>query len=309
MKSLYYFSPTKLKFVEAKNILPIVISLFIIFTLIFSGTLFGIYYVFNPESQVYILKSRNNTLKKELILLRERYTEFSNELKKLADKNNELRLAVNLEPITLEDRNIGIGGSIFEFMQPSNANEFSVFVSMIKEDVENITTKLNFEQENYAVIKRKLEQNQKLFDALPAIKPIEAAYSDDFGMRIHPILKIPKMHYGLDFVANIGTPVYAPGGGKVIFAGSKPGLGRTVEIDHGFGYKTVFGHLSEFNVTTEQNIKRGYLIAKSGNSGGYSTGPHLHYEVRHNGIALNPQNFIFDDINIFKNSELQKNPI
>lgn len=309
MKSLYYFSPTKLKFVEAKNILPIVISLFIIFTLIFSGTLFGIYYVFNPESQVYILKSRNSTLKKELILLRERYATFSNELKKLAVKNNELRLAVNLDPITLEDRNIGIGGSIFEFMQPSNANEFSFFVSMIKEDVENITAKLNFEQENYAVIKKKLEQNQKLFDALPAIKPIEAAYSDDFGMRLHPILKIPKMHNGLDFIAKVGTPVYSPGSGKITFAGRKPGLGQTIEIDHGFGYKTIFGHLSEIRVKIGQNITRGFLIAKSGNSGEFSTGPHLHYEVRHKGIALNPQNFIFDDINIFKNSGLLKNPI
>jgi murein DD-endopeptidase MepM/ murein hydrolase activator NlpD len=119
-------------------------------------------------------------------------------------------------------------------------------------------------------------------------------------MRMHPILKIRRMHTGTDFVANVGTPVYAPGGGVVSFAGRRGGYGITLEIDHGFGYKTIFAHLSKILVKKGQKITRGDLIAESGNSGKLSTGPHLHYEVRHNGIALNPKNFMYDDVDLFE---------
>jgi murein DD-endopeptidase MepM/ murein hydrolase activator NlpD len=118
-------------------------------------------------------------------------------------------------------------------------------------------------------------------------------------MRRHPILKIKRMHNGLDFIAYYNTPVYAPGGGIVEYVGRRGGFGKMVVINHGFGYKTRYAHLNKYKVKKGQKVKRGDLIALSGNSG-LSTGPHLHYEIRHNGIALNPRNFIFDDIKIFE---------
>ncbi|MBN1300266.1 MAG: M23 family metallopeptidase [Melioribacteraceae bacterium] len=119
-------------------------------------------------------------------------------------------------------------------------------------------------------------------------------------MRYHPILKIRRMHYGIDILANRGTEVYAPGAGVVEFVGRKGGHGNTVIINHGFGYKTLYAHLSKFKVKKGQSVKRGDLIALSGSSGSLATGPHLHYEVTHNGIALDPRNFIFDDVKIFE---------
>ncbi|GBD91038.1 murein DD-endopeptidase MepM [bacterium BMS3Abin04] len=128
---------------------------------------------------------------------------------------------------------------------------------------------------------------------------MKGRFGDRFGMRMHPILHIRRMHNGLDIIANIGTKVYAPGAGKVSFVGRKNGYGKVVEIDHGFGYVTLYAHLSKQFVKRGQRVKRGDLIALSGNSGRLTTGPHLHYEVRHDGIPLNPRNFMYDDIKLF----------
>jgi murein DD-endopeptidase MepM/ murein hydrolase activator NlpD len=112
------------------------------------------------------------------------------------------------------------------------------------------------------------------------------------------------MHNGVDIVADVGTKVIIPGNGKVIFAGYKSATGYTVEIDHGFGYQTNYFHLSKIKVKVGQKVKRGEILGLSGRSGRLCNGPHLHYEVLHNGVALNPRNFIFDNVNIFEYSEL-----
>jgi murein DD-endopeptidase MepM/ murein hydrolase activator NlpD len=121
-------------------------------------------------------------------------------------------------------------------------------------------------------------------------------------MRYHPILKRRRMHHGLDFLSNTGEEVFSPGSGIVTYVGRKGGYGKIIRINHGFGYETLYAHLSKYKVKKGQRVKRGELIALSGNSGSLSTGPHLHYEVRHKGVSLNPRNFIFDDIRLFDKS-------
>ena len=116
---------------------------------------------------------------------------------------------------------------------------------------------------------------------------------------MHPILHILRMHEGIDFEAEVGTPVYATGNGVISFVGHRGGYGLAVEINHGFGYVTVYAHLSKTEVKEGQRVKRGQEIAKTGDTG-LSTGPHLHYEVRHNGIALNPNQFFFGDLGFFE---------
>ena len=102
-----------------------------------------------------------------------------------------------------------------------------------------------------------------------------------------------KMHEGLDFGARPGTPIYAPADGVVIYSGKKPGFGNTLSIDHGYGLETIYAHAKSLNVKKGQQVKRGYLIAQVGNTG-YSTGPHLHYEIRVNGIPVDPLYYILD---------------
>jgi len=120
-------------------------------------------------------------------------------------------------------------------------------------------------------------------------------------MRMHPILGVNKMHNGIDIINDVGTLVKSSGKGKIVFVGPKGGYGLAVEIDHGFGYKTIYAHLSSTLVKEGQTVTRGQSIAKSGNSG-LSSGPHLHYEVLHNGQNLNPADFFFDEYSYFESN-------
>ena len=302
MKKLYFFSNTKLKFVEIKkfqlkfSILLIFLSLTVSF-IIFSSYMI-LNEIINPDSDIQTLKFKNRELKSTLTVLLNRYKDFDEQLNRLADINNDLRLSANLQPYSIEDRDFGTGGSNQLNWVPKNMSDLDNVVDEINNYVEKISSKINFETNNYSQIEETLAINQKLYDAIPALKPVDANYGDRFGIRLHPILKIRRMHTGIDLLANTGTPVYAPGDGTVTFVGNRGGLGKCIIIDHGFGYTTLYGHLSTYKVKKRDTVKRGDLIALSGKSG-LSTGPHLHYEIRHNGVALNPINFIYDDIALF----------
>jgi murein DD-endopeptidase MepM/ murein hydrolase activator NlpD len=149
-------------------------------------------------------------------------------------------------------------------------------------------------------IENALARNVELFKAIPAIRPSTGTLSSNsFGIRRHPILGIYKMHNGIDIMTDPGTPVYVTGDGKVDYVGRKGGFGLCIEVEHGFGYRTVYAHLSSSFVKEGQKVKRGTQIAKSGNSG-LSSGPHLHYEVILNGINQDPAEYFFDNFGIFK---------
>jgi len=115
-------------------------------------------------------------------------------------------------------------------------------------------------------------------------------------MRMHPIYKVRKMHWGTDVSLPIGSPVYATGDGEIIATFTRfNGYGKYIKINHGFGYQTLYAHLSQFLVKPGQKVKRGQVIGYSGNSGA-STGPHLHYEVIENGKKVNPVNYFYQDV-------------
>lgn len=303
MKNFYYFSNTKLKFVEIRNFYRKFVFLALFLSMVSSFFIFSVYFiiqeVINPNSEVSALQSENNELKKKLEDYASEFKDFNSKLETISEKNNELRLATNLQPISKEERELGTGGTIFEKFNPVNSKDIKSLLSTLDSYSEKISLKMDFELKNYSDIKSRLEENVKMYDAIPAIKPTTGAIGDRFGMRRHPILKIKRMHSGIDILANTGTTVYAPGGGKVDFVGYRGGYGLVIEIDHGYGYRTLYAHLKKALVKKGVKVKRGDEIALTGQSGKLATGPHLHYEVKHNGIALNPRNFIYDDINLF----------
>jgi len=304
MKKYYYFSKAKLKFIEIDGYHRKFIALVTLTSLLASFVLFGIYLIFGKtfelNGQYKNLQSENRLLKNELLTIQDKLIDYSEKFDSLSDINNDLRLANNLEPITDEDRDFGTGGAIFNRADIFGDSEISNVINSLDNYVESIDLKIKLEVDSYKEIENAFLNNSALFDAIPAIRPTTGNYGDRFGMRYHPILKIKRMHNGVDFLTYYNTPVYAPGSGVVEFAGRKGGYGKTLIIDHGFGYKTVYAHLNKFKVKVKQKIKRGDLIGLTGSSGSLSTGPHLHYEVKHNGIALNPRNFIFDDVKIFE---------
>jgi murein DD-endopeptidase MepM/ murein hydrolase activator NlpD len=304
MKNFYYFSKRTLKFVEIRNFKKKFFFLTILFSFIFSFILFGSYFIINniinSDAEVASLQIENKELTNRLNEVLKQFDDFNSQLENLADQNSALRLKANLSSISTDYNEFGVGGKKFSSINLSTSKELSSLLSTIENNIENIDLRIKFEKNNFEEIEKAFSVNEKLYDAIPAIKPSEGYYGDRFGMRLHPILKIKRMHNGLDMVTDVGTPVYAPGGGKVDYIGRRGGYGLTLEIDHGFGYRTLYGHLKKVEVKKGQKINRGDLIALSGKSGSLATGAHLHYEIRHNGVALNPRNFIYDDVKLFE---------
>lgn len=140
-----------------------------------------------------------------------------------------------------------------------------------------------------------------MLNQIPSGSPVEKArLSSGFGKRIHPVTKVSKMHRGLDFAVNIGTKIYAPADGVVeITRSSNKGSGNFLRLQHSFGFSSSYSHLKAFKVKSGQFVKKGQLIGLSGNSG-LSSGPHLHYEVRFVGRALNPRTFVDWNLNDFE---------
>ncbi len=303
MKQFYYFSKNKLKFVEITNFYAKLVLFIGVMSIVISSILFGGYFVIRevifPDSQLATLQTENRNLHKKVSQLLKDYKETSAALDKIIDADNTLRLSVNLNPLTKEEKITGMGGKIFDNIPISNSNDLNTVLNTVDTYIDKVDAQLAFVKNNYSKIKSQFDTNKKLYASIPAIKPVDGRYGDRFGMRYHPILKVKRMHNGIDIVENVGTKVYAPGNGKVIFAGHKRTTGYTIEIDHGFGYQTNYFHLSKLKVRKGNRVKRGDLIGLSGRTGTLCNGPHLHYEVRHNGIPLNPRKFIFDNISLF----------
>ena len=302
MKKLIYFVKDSLKCIEIREIKS---KLYILFSFLFlvviaSGVsgYFILSSILNSGKSFNQLNNENAILKDKLNIIVHNYFNINNEIDSLVKVNNDLRIAVNLPPISDEEKRVGVGGGYFD-----NNIDFSKDASSTLKNamiyIDEISRKVEFEKSNYAEISHKMINNKQLFESIPAIKPCAGTLSEHgFGMRIHPVLGILRMHEGIDIIAEVGTPVYATGKGTIDFIGIKGGYGLCVEINHGFGYTTLYGHLSSANVQLGQKVPRGTIIAKTGNSG-LSSGPHLHYEVSHDGVKLDPEGFFFDDLNIF----------
>ncbi len=134
---------------------------------------------------------------------------------------------------------------------------------------------------------------KSLLASTPSIWPARGWVTSDFGIRTDPYTSERSMHRGLDIANEIGTPVFAPSDGVVIFDGTEGGYGNVLVLDHGYGVRTRYGHLNKILVKLGDKVKRGQQVAAVGNTG-RSTGPHLHYEVRINGIPENPRKFILE---------------
>ncbi len=149
--------------------------------------------------------------------------------------------------------------------------------------------------QDISLLLEQLYEKQDIFHSTPTIQPTRGWISSTFGYRKYPFNGGDiSMHEGVDIATLPGTPVYAPGDGTIIFAGYKTGYGKLIIIDHGYQLSTLYGHLSDIMVSKWQKIKRKDVIAATGNTG-YSSGPHLHYEIRISNVPVDPAKYILDD--------------
>ncbi|MCB0376898.1 MAG: M23 family metallopeptidase [Bdellovibrionales bacterium] len=148
-------------------------------------------------------------------------------------------------------------------------------------------------EQNLLELWQNLSDRIGLLSATPSVQPVSGWVTSGFGYRRSPFSRSSKMHHGIDIAANFGSKVHAPADGIVSYVGYDGGYGKLVSIDHGYGVVTRYGHNARIHVKLGQKIKRGDIISEVGNTG-RSTGPHLHYEVRVNGIPVDPHKYILD---------------
>jgi len=244
-----------------------------------------------------VLTIENRILKDQLSHLSDRMGVLQQTIDEISKHGNELRLLVDLSTIDEDTKNAGAGGSDDGSPLLFVSGEANDILVRSQDLVDKLNREVELQRASYEEVYRKYEQNKIFFSHLPAIKPVAGNYSIvGFGMRVHPVLGIHRMHEGIDIVTDVGTKVFATGDGIVRYAGrTHGGYGSVIEISHGYGYTTLYAHLSTVYVRPGQLITRGELIARSGRSGLVS-GPHLHYEVKYKGRKVNPVDFFFDDI-------------
>ena len=245
------------------------------------------------------LKQENQKLLTQYELMNKDLDRISKVLDELQQRDDNLyRVIFEAQPIPSSIRKAGFGGSNNYAHLESFDNADLIINTAKKLDI--LAKQSYIQSKSYDKVKELAMSKEKLLASIPAIMPIRnkdlKRTASGWGFRIHPIYKIRKFHYGMDFTAPVGTDVYSTGDGVVReIESSRGGFGNVLVIDHGYGYETLYGHLSRSIVKPGQVVKRGDVIGKVGNTG-TSNGPHLHYEVHKSGEPVNPQYYYFKDL-------------
>jgi len=214
---------------------------------------------------------------------------------------NVHRAVFGMDPIDADVWNAGIGGheahpELAAFKYGGDA------VATSLEEVDMLSRQLALQSKSLDTLQDLANNQQKMLASLPSVKPVREdklqksiGTLSGFGYRVHPVYKIRKFHAGLDFPARVGTAIQASGDGVVVETGWHQGYGNCVRISHGYGYETLYGHMSKITVHQGEHLKKGQKIGEVGDTG-LSTAPHLHYEVHHKGNPINPINFCMDNL-------------
>jgi len=221
-------------------------------------------------------------------------------LDNLQDRDNQIyRVIFEANPISDDVRKAGFGG--VNRYADLEGFENSELVIRTTKRMEILSKQIVVQSKSLDEIQRMALDKEVLLSAIPSIQPIDnndlRRMASGYGWRTDPFTKTRRKHKGMDFSAPTGTPIYAPSDGKVTRVDSRSaGYGKHIRIDHGYGYVTLYAHLSEYNVRRGQQVKRGDVIGFVGNTG-RSVAPHLHYEIRKDGSPVNPINFYYGDLN------------
>ena len=272
----------------------------------FIGFIIFSQFLMSPNERA--INRENENLQLNLDLFSKRIAESSAILNQLQERDNNIyRMYFEANPIPNEQRKAGFGG--VNRYKSLEGYDNSKMIKQLTKDIDILSKQLVIQSKSLDEIVILAKEKEKMLAAIPAILPVKLVdltrMASGYKWRMHPILKIRKFHKGMDFTAPTGTPIYASGNGKVIRSSRSATYGRVVYINHGYGYTTIYAHMSKIKAKRGQNVKRGDLIGYVGNTG-RSVSAHLHYEVRKNGKALNPINFYYGDLTPAQFSAMQK---
>jgi len=208
--------------------------------------------------------------------------------------DNIYRVILEADPISSSVRE-GAYGGIERYSNLANYSNSQLIINTTKR-LDKIASQTYIQSKSFDEVFKLATQKEDMLLSIPGILPTnKATLISFFGMRPHPRYKIMMPHTGVDFSAPTGTPIYVTGNGVVESVKFQGGYGNTIVVDHGFNYKTLYGHLSTMNVRPGQTVKRGQFIGRIGSTGN-AVGPHLHYEVHYKGVPKNPINFFAFDL-------------
>ncbi|MCC7302978.1 MAG: M23 family metallopeptidase [Bacteroidia bacterium] len=212
--------------------------------------------------------------------------------------NNIYRIIFEAEPIPDNVRRAGFGG--IDRYKELEGYENSALVISTSQKLDKLAKQMYIQSKSWDEVVVLAKNKEKMLSSIPAIQPVSNKSlrhaPGGFGWRTHPIYKTSEFHPGMDFACPMNTPIYATGDGVVERAdAAASGYGNHVVINHSYGYKTLYAHMTKFNVHPGQKVKRGQVIGYVGSTG-LSTAPHVHYEVIRNGNKVNPINFFFNDL-------------
>ena len=276
------------------------ISLVLVTALLLSTFTVGFFIRQDRHLEAGRLKRENELLAAEVDQIRDEMQTLAAALDSLSRNNATFRAIAGLPPIDQDVQRVGIGGPGTPTLEGSEIYQLNqevggkVFAASY--DLQTLVRRANLLRSSLGEAIGALRENTERLAATPSIAPADGHLSSLFSPnRHHPILRISRPHRGIDIAASVGEPILAPANGVVRYAGHRSGgYGNTVEIDHGFGYRTRFAHASRILVRAGQRVERGQVIAEVGATGLVS-GPHLHYEVEVNGKQVDPLNFIISD--------------
>ena len=260
---------------------------------------FSVLQYFYPSPREASLMQENNNLKAQYKVMEQQLDQLQAVQADLMQRDENLyRAILGADPIpattrTATSRNVEYYDSLARMTNTQ-------LVAELQRKVDVLERELFVQARSYEEIMELVKEQEIRMENIPAIQPVLnkdlTRIASGYGWRVDPVYHTSRFHEGMDFTAPTGTDIYATGNGKVVYSGWRQGYGETVEVDHGYNYITRYAHCSKRLVKVGQEVKRGDIIALVGSTG-KSTGPHLHYEVRYNGKAVDPRNFYFYDLN------------
>jgi len=268
--------------------------LLLIITTFFLSSHFFSYEV--AQEELSRLRGENQQLSEKFEQMRWNLAEVEDRYSELVSREVRIRSLFDLPEIDTEERQLGVGGP-----EPAVLTDFSeaakdAFITEL--EVDHLLRLSQFELQNYQSVENSLIDIKDRLRHTPSIWPSTGWVSRGYGMKYDPFTGYRQMHRGLDLANHMNTPIIATADGRVALISTATELGKCIMLDHGYGYRTRFGHMAQILVKNGQSVKRGDVIGLMGSTG-YSTGPHLHYEIFRNGQFLNPQDYIMNDIKEF----------
>jgi murein DD-endopeptidase MepM/ murein hydrolase activator NlpD len=298
----YRFNPDTLSFDKIERNVRTLIkkALGYLSTGIVSGIIFFFIFLQFFETPVTKrLKRENEQLLSQYNLMNKDIEKITAALEDIQMRDDNIyRVIFEANPIPSTVRMAGFGGAN-RYTKLESMDNSELIISVAKK-LDVLSKQVYVQSKSYDEVIKMALGKEKMLASIPSIMPVSnrdlKRTASGWGMRMHPIYRIPRFHYGMDFTAPVGTDIFVTGNGIVKEVGRNAGYGNTIIVDHGYGYETLYGHLSRINVKVGQTVNRGDVIGFVGSSGA-STAPHLHYEVMKNGQKVNPQNYYFQDLN------------